>query len=68
MDPYAFVIGRDENDVADLQSHNGMQYLLTLMGDNNANCFVADGDVEIIQLSNMTIKSYTPVFTTETVE
>ena len=68
VDPYAFVIGRDENDVADLQSHNGMQYLLTLMGDNNENCFVADGDVEIIQLNNMTIKSYTPVFTTETVE
>ena len=65
-DAYSLIYG--DQGVADLQSHTGMQYLLTLMGDNNANCFVADGDVEIIQLNNMTIKSYTPVFTTETVE
>lgn len=71
INPNAFIIGRldeSKNDVADLQSHNGMQYLLTLMGDNNMNCFVADGDVEIIQLNNMSIKYYTPIFTTETVE
>ena len=68
IDQWAFIHSSLDNAVADKQSHEGMQYLLTLMGDNNENCFVADGDVEIIQLNNMTIKSYTPVFTTETVE
>jgi len=42
--------------------------LLTLMGDNNERCLVADGDVEIIKLNDLTITSYTPIFPTETTE
>ena len=70
-DSNAFIIGRldeSKNDVADLQSHNGMQYLLTLMGDNNKNCLVADGIVEIIRLTDYSITSYTPIFSSETAE
>lgn len=69
--PNAFIIGRPDeskNDVADYQSHTGMQHLLTLMGDNNERCLVADGDVEIIRLTDYKVTLYTPVFTTDTVE